>query len=126
LLQEVREQGAWEEWLEFFLNAVYETAQQAAATIKQINALFEHDAALIAALGQKEKSTALVFEYLKKLPQVEVVPLAQALALSAPTVRSVLNGLVKLEILEVNRAQRNKVYVYKKYLDLLAAGTEPL
>ena len=40
LLQEVRERGAWEAWLEFFLDGVAETAEQAFTTATSIVQLF--------------------------------------------------------------------------------------
>jgi len=52
LLQEVRERGTWETWLEFFLDGVAETAQQAFKTAKQITDLLLEDRAKIAA-GQR-------------------------------------------------------------------------
>ena len=43
LLQEVREHGAWEAWLEFFLAGVAETANQAFDAATRIVALFKQD-----------------------------------------------------------------------------------
>ena len=43
LLQEVREQGAWEAWLDFFLDGVAETANQAFESATKIVALFRAD-----------------------------------------------------------------------------------
>jgi Fic family protein len=43
LLQEVRERGAWEAWLEFFLDGVTETATQAFTASTQIVDLFKAD-----------------------------------------------------------------------------------
>ena len=43
LLQEVRERGAWEAWLEFFLDGVAETANQAFDAAMRIVALFRQD-----------------------------------------------------------------------------------
>ena len=39
----MREKGDWEAWLEFFLEGVKETSDQAADTAKQILELFETD-----------------------------------------------------------------------------------
>jgi Fic family protein len=61
------------------------------------------------------------------LPQVSVPLVAKDLDISQPTARSSLNALVKLDILtEITGKQRDKVYVYKQYLDILEYGAEPI
>jgi Fic family protein len=42
-LQLVRDLGDWEEWLQFFLKGVIETANQAVATAQSILALFKKE-----------------------------------------------------------------------------------
>lgn len=127
LLQEVRTLGAWETWLEFFLEGVSMAAQQATQTAWEINYLFEQDRALISTLGRIRFSCDQVLTYMQKLPQVTVVGVSKALGFTAPTARSALNRLVDIGILEeVSGKQRDKVYVYVKHLRILEAGTEPL
>ena len=125
LLQEVRTHGTWETWLEFFLKGILESSQQALKTTKQINRLFEGDNKKIATLGRARLSCELSLDYLKRLPQVTAPLLAKALAMSLPTARTALNNMVKLDILvEVTGRQRDKVYVYRSYLNLLEEGTK--
>jgi Fic family protein len=127
LLQEVREKGAWERWLAFFLEGVTLSAQQATQTAHTINALFETDTAKINTLGRARLSCLQALDYLKKLPQVTVPVLSQALGCTAPTARRALNQMVDLGLLkEVSGQKRDKVYVYQAYLSLLEEGTEPL
>lgn len=52
LLQQVRTHGSWETWLEFFLEGVTLSAQQAVITAQQINKLFDKDMEKIQALGR--------------------------------------------------------------------------
>lgn len=127
LLQQVRTDGSWETWLEFFLDGVTTSANQAVATAIDINNLFEQDVANIQTLGRAKFSCLEVFEYLKKLPQISVPLLVEQLNMSAPTARSAVNHLEALGILkEISQKRRDKVYVYKKYLALLEEGSEPL
>ena len=127
LLQEVRTHGTWEVWLEFFLNGVVESSQQAIKTIKDINRLFEEDVAKLNTLGRARFSCERILDYLKQLPQVSVPLLAKALEVSPPTVRHSLNHMVKLGILEeISGKQRDKIYLYRKYLDLLEEGAQAL
>lgn len=127
LLQEVRLHGKWETWLEFFLDGIALSAQQAVATVHAINKLFDSDMQKIQTLGRVQPSCLQVFEYMKKLPQVSVPLLVKDLQLSAPTVRSAIKQLEELGIFkEISKKKRDKVYIYKKYLDLLEEGSEPL
>lgn len=127
LLQQVREHGTWETWLEFFLQGIAVTAQQASLTIQKINLLFAKDMALIESLGKARFSVIAVFEHLKKLPQVSVSFLAQELDMSEPTARVALEHLQDLKIVEeITGKKRDRTYVYKKYLAILEQGTDPL
>ena len=68
-----------------------------------------------------------VFEYLKKLPQVSATLLASELHMTVPTGRSALDHLAMLGILEeITGKKRDKIYVYRKYLNFLEEGAEPL
>lgn len=127
LLQQVRTQGTWETWLEFFLEGIYITATQAILTTHSINKLFDTDKAKIQALGRIKFTCGDIFEFLKKLPQVSIPVLVKELGISAPTARSGLKALESIDMLkEISGKQRDKVYVYKKYLDVLQEGSEPL
>ncbi|MBS1986926.1 Fic family protein [Candidatus Dependentiae bacterium] len=127
LLQQVRTHGTWETWLEFFLEGVYITATQAVLTTQTINKLFDTDLAKIETLGRVKFTCLTLFEFLKRLPQVSVASVAQELSISAPTARNALKALETLGILkEISGKQRDKVYVYKKYLDVLEEGSEPI
>jgi Fic family protein len=127
LLQEVRSQGTWETWLEFFLQGIYISAKQAMHTAKQINAIFEQDLQKIARLGRARFSCEQTLEYMKLLPQVTVHLLSHELGMSAPTARSALNHMTSIGILiETSGKKRDKVYVYRNYLDILEDGAEPL
>lgn len=127
LLQEVRTNGTWETWLEFFLEGVHVSAKQAIKTLEQINAIFEQDLLKISGLGRARFSCQQVLEYMKCLPQVTVPLVAKELHLSAPTARSALNHMASIGILdEMSGKKRDKIYVYRKYLDILEDGAEPL
>ncbi len=127
LLQAVREEGKWKEWLEFFLEGVCHSAKQAVQAALDINRLFDQHAQKISTLGRARFSCEIVLEYLKKLPQVTVPLLVKELEMTAPTARSTLHHLVALGILEeISGKKRDRIYVYRKYLRLLEKGAEPL
>jgi Fic family protein len=123
LLQEVRESSNWEVWLEFFLIGIYQSATQAINTAENINNLFIKDLAKISLLERARFSCEKIFEYMKTLPQVSVPFLSKALNLTPPTVRDALNNLQSIGILEeISGKKRDRVYVYRQYLDILEEG----
>jgi Fic family protein len=126
-LQRVRTDGGWEEWLRFFLAGVMETAEQATGAAKSILGLFEKDRARIEKLGRPAGSALRVHEYLQKRPLTSVPAAAKKLGLTEPTIRASLAHLTRLGIVnEMTGRQRNRLFVYRRYLDILDEGTEPL
>lgn len=127
LLQEVRELGTWETWLEFFLIGIYQSSKQAIQTAQNINELFTKDIEKISHLERARFSCEQVLEYMKRLPQVTVPLVAKELKMTQPTARSALNNLKSIGVLEeVSGKKRDKIYIYRRYLDILEEGAEPL
>ena len=127
LLQSVRKDGDWEAWIAFFLAGVKETSQQATTSAQQILRLFEQDRKRIEQLGRAAGSTLRVYERIQKNPFISVPETTGVLGLSAPTVYKAIAHLVDIGIAkEITGKQRGQVFVYRKYLDILEEGTEPL
>jgi len=127
LLQAVRERGAWEPWLEFFLTGIAETSNQAAEAARRILAMFEEDRRRIEALGRPASSALRVHQLLQTKPLVTIPAAAELLSLSSPTVTKSLDHLRALGVVrEASGRQRGRTFVYDRYLALLSEGTEPL
>lgn len=127
LLQEVRETGAWESWLEFFLDGVAETANQAFDAATRIVQLFKHDREQISSAGARASSGLRVHELLQRHPFATSNDLSAKTGLTAPTVNAALADLQRLKIVEeVTGRQRGRVYSYREYLAILNEGTTPL
>ncbi|MDH5508834.1 MAG: Fic family protein [Nitrospinota bacterium] len=127
LLQDVREEGDWEGWLEFFLTGVKETSDQAAEAARRILAVFERDRRKIEDLGRPTASALRVHQYLQSKPILSVPVATKALGLTAPTVRKSVEHLLELGVMrEITGKKRGKLFVYDDYLNLLNEGTEPL
>ncbi len=121
LLQEVRERGAWEAWLEFFLEGIADTANQAFQTANKIVALFQEDRQRIGAEAAAPNSVLRVHELLQTGPYVTAPGARQKSGLALPTVNAALDQLVKLGIVtEVTGKKRGRVYAYRRYLGLLS------
>jgi Fic family protein len=127
LLQEVRENGAWEAWMEFFLVGIEETASQAVEAAREIVSLFDVDRKAVSAIGRGASSALRVHELLQRRPLLTIRSAARELGISVPTVSRSLERLLTLGIVrEVTGRRRRRVFAYRKYLDLLDRGTEPL
>jgi Fic family protein len=127
LLQTVRERGNWEEWLEFFLDGVTETSNQAAETARKLIGLFDTDRKKIEALGRPASSALRVHQHLQQRPLLTIPQAVRLLGLSQPTVGKSVQHLVSLGIVrETSGRQRGRSFVYDAYLRLLDEGTEPL
>jgi Fic family protein len=126
-LQRVRTEGDWEKWLRFFLTGVMQTAGQATDAARSILSLFEKDRAKVEKLGRPAGSALRVHEYLQRKPITSVPMATKKLGLTEPTIRASLAHLQKLGIVkEMTGRQRNRLFVYRRYLDILDEGTEPL
>jgi len=127
LLQEVREHGAWEAWLEFFLDGVAETANQAFDAAMRIGELFKADRERITAESDRVGSALRVHELLQQNPFATGTSLVQQTGLTPPTVNAALVELQRLQIVnEITGRQRGRVFAYTAYLGILNEGTAPL
>jgi Fic family protein len=127
LLQKVRVEGDWEEWLCFFLTGVRETAEQAVQTVKTLLQLFEEDRDRIKTLGRPAGSALHLHHYLQEWPLIAIPKAARDLGLSEPTVTTSLRHLQHLGIVrELTGKPRDRQFVYDRYLAILSEGTEPL
>jgi Fic family protein len=127
LLQKVRTDGVWEEWLAFFLEGAEMTAKQAADTAVELIRLFAADRKRIQSLGRSALSTLRVHEYMQKKPLINIGLTARSLNLSIPTVSSALKRLEELGIAkETTGRERDRIFVYTNYLKIVNAGTEPI
>ena len=75
---------------------------------------------------EPRENTLKIHDLLKKSIYLSVPKAAQETGLSSPTVRSAVDRLQDLEIVrEVTGKQRDKVYVYEEYLNILSEGIDP-
>ncbi len=127
LLQQVRERGDWETWLEFFLDGVAETSMQAADAAREILNVFDDDRRRIEGLGRPAASALRVHQLLQQKPIIAIPDAAQRLGISSPTVSKSVQHLERLGILsEITGKQRGRLFVYDEYLGILSRGTESL
>jgi Fic family protein len=124
LLDAVRRDGDWETWLEFFAEAVSDTAAEAVMTARTLVELFASDRERLGRLGRGAGSALRVHHTLQQRPLATVASLRAATGLTAPTVGKALESLVGLGIArEITGRRRERVFAYDRYLALLNEGT---
>jgi len=127
LLNEVRDHGRWEVWLEFFLLGVKEVAEQANAAAKRISSIFEADAQKISNLKRAAMMARKVHEVMRQRPIVTIALITKLCDTTVPTATNALRNLEKIGIvLEVTGKERGRIYAYTKYLEVLDEGTDPI
>lgn len=125
LLNDIRHSGDWEAWLEFFADAVIETATQAVDTAQRLLALAEDDRKRIRELGRVSGSVQVVHHAMMERPITSPVWLKSKTGLSLTTVGTSLEKLEELGILkELTGQKRNRLYGYAQYIEILNQGTE--
>ena len=123
-MSEVRLKGNYEQWIKFFLEAVYESAKDAVETIDKLTALHDKNCVKIANLGRRAKNGMRVFEYLESNPIIEIRKTSQELDIAFNTISSVIKDLINIGVLEQTSNQsRNRTFAYKEYLEILKEGT---
>jgi Fic family protein len=107
------------QWIKFFLTGVIETAKKGVTTFDGILQLQKQLEIKIQTLRNRSADAKTIIEYLYNQPIIEVGKVAELLGKSNVTSYKLVSDLEKLEILkEISGAQRNKLYVFKDYLDL--------
>jgi len=127
LLDTVRQEGDWESWIDFFLTGVIDTANNAVETAQHLLILFKEDTQKIKSIGRKADTALRIFNIFCERSILNVAELCKKTGLSFPSVGKGINTLLQLGIIgEITGKKRNRIYVYKEYLDILNKGTEYL
>ena len=120
----VREKGEYEQWVRFFLAAILDSVNDAIENIDKLIMLHDKTAAILGKTGRSAKTLNKVLSYLEEHPIIEINKTAASLGISYGTAASAVKKLCDLGILkQTNNAQRNRVFAYEEYLDVLRSGT---
>lgn len=124
-LQAVRDRGAWEHWLVFFLRGVIEVAAEAAETARRILQLREqHRSAITDQLGRAAGNGHRVLESLFDRPIVAVTDVQKMTGTTYAAANSLVSRLVKLGVLsEMTGYARNRRFRYAPYIALFTNHT---
>ena len=113
--------------MEFFLTAAVQTAEQAAATSRDLIAMLDVHPQQIAGLGRAASSALCVLELMQASPILTVQTVAGKLTVSFPTATAALGNLAKIGVLGKTTGRQNgRIDAYAGALALLDRRTDPL
>jgi Fic family protein len=125
LLMKVRTEGAWENWVKFFLRGISETSEEAAESAREIiqlkdilmEELYKSSIASIYAV----RLIDLLFE----TPMISTKEITDKLKISKEAANELVKKFEKVGILkEITGKQRYKKYSFKRYIEIIARGTK--
>ena len=123
-LTAVREKGDFEQWVKFFLQAVFESAQDAIESIDRLTELHEKNTKIIQENITRSKSVLRIFNYLENTPIIDIKKTAVEIELAYNTVSNAVKKLEELRIIkQVGEARRSRTFAYEEYLSILRKDT---
>ena len=127
LLDRVRSDGDWEEWVRFFATGVEETANTAVATAHRLIEISQADRARVQSAGRIAGSALQVHHALLSRPVNTIARLSRDSGLSIPAVTDSLKALEQMQLVrEITGRKRGRIFIYAPYLEVLQQGMEPL
>lgn len=124
-LNAVRADGDWEGWLDFFLDGVATMADEAVATARSLSALVADDRARAQGSRGMTVGAVRLFEKLPQQPFITVAAACKLIGASKPTAGRAVEALERAGVLaEATGRQRDRLFAYRRYVDLLRVGTD--
>lgn len=119
-LNGTRKDDGWNEWLDFFLQGVRDTANQAVQTAIEIDRLFRADKEKIDQFGRGAPSALIIYQLAQASPIFSIKHAARESKLSFPTASGAIQRLTDAGILhESSGKRRDRLFLYAKYLGVL-------
>ena len=126
LLQAVRDEGAWEGWIKFFLEGVANVSLEATNTARSIVNLREgHRQVIIQHFGRGAGNALKVLEDLYRTPFTTITSVRKLLDITFPPASALIDKMVDHDMLvEVTGQDRYRVYQYRPYVRLFSDPTQ--
>lgn len=123
LLQEVRAENNWEDWILYMLKGIEQTALSTIEQINKINHLFSETQKLVQEKLQRIYSKDLI-EQLYIHPYCKIEFLVENMRLNRKTAGNYLKSLENLGVLVAESKGKKVIYVNIKLYDLLKRGSQ--
>jgi Fic family protein len=119
LLLKISQEGAWREWIEFFLRAVVEQSGDAVSRARRLLDI-HHTYTQVSREKKLSPTAGQLIELIFMRPLLNARAAQEYLNVTFPAAQKALNALVEAEILaEITGGRRNRVYAAKEILEVL-------
>ena len=121
----VRESGDYEQWIQFFLQAVADSAQEAVQAIDTLSALHaESERKMDAYRGRTRELMLRMLAYLERNPIIEIKKTAEDMGVAFNTVARAVERLMEQGVLvQSEKSGRSRTFAYEAYLEVLRRDT---
>lgn len=120
LLNGIRQDGNWEAWIDFFIEAVQYTASDAVRVLSELQRRVDHDKTVIATFGRMRKNAEKVLSMMQRHIVTRPLILAKQVGIAPSTIYRILEKLeVHGIIRQHTQGERNRVYIYSAYQGML-------
>lgn len=125
MLGEVRDNGDWEAWTDFFLEGVATIADEAVTAARDVFVLVSADRERVLSASGASVIAARLLEQLPVRPVITISGIVKLLDTTKPTAGKAVQILERVGVLvETSGKRRDRTFAYKRYLDRLRTGTE--
>jgi len=119
----VRTEGDWESWTAFFLECVTEATEDAVDVAGRLFRIVNGDRSRLLASGTATVNSLRLLEALPQHPVITLPRAIELLGVAKPTAAKCIDDLCDAGVLqETTGRQRDRVYVYREYMEVLASG----
>jgi Fic family protein len=125
LLERIRTEGAWEEWIKFFLKGVRAASEEAAATAREIIGLKDklHEELYVRSIASMYRVRLVDLLFTK--PVINARDVIQDLKVSKETASELIRKFESAGIVsEITGKKRYRRYAFREYVSIVAKGTE--
>ena len=116
--------GHYEQWVKFFLHSITEAAKDSVNMAYQLSALHNLHVSLIEKENRSAHDLKLFLEYIEQHPIMDIQHISTDLSMSYNKASRLIRKMTDMDILqETTNKQRNRVFSYHKYLNILRKDT---
>lgn len=125
LLNEIRYDGAWEAWCQFFLQGIKEISDEALTTAQEIISLKENVTGRLFTVGKASLLAFRLADHLFQSPVITVPQVQEALKTNRQTAYDLIHTFEDLGIIiEMTGKKRYKKYLFSEYIKIIEKGCD--
>jgi Fic family protein len=118
LLNNIRTQGDWNEWIRFFLSTVAKQCDKYIKILTEINNLYSKHLEIACNLSRSSNMVEVI-NALYSFPVVTAKQISETTSVPTTTVNRYLNLLVENRILYTDNKKKNRTYYYADLLEII-------